>query len=97
MTVDDPIQTFLQFMTGNIPDQLSLGGGRWFTVVLYWLLLIGSLSVAGLNWRLDPLQQTARDVGVYAMRLLMAGMWYLGTLWKLPLPVSGGFQFWMGQ
>jgi len=27
----------------------------------------------------------------------MAGMWYLGTLWKLPLPVSGGFQFWMGQ
>ena len=22
-------------------------------------------------------------------------MWYLGSLWKLPLPVSPGFQFWM--
>jgi uncharacterized membrane protein YphA (DoxX/SURF4 family) len=97
MTVDNPLHTFLQFMSGNIPDQLALGEGRWFTVVFYWLLLICSLSVAFVNWRLDPRQRTVHDVGVYSMRLLMAGMWYLGTLWKLPLPVAGGFQFWMGQ
>lgn len=97
MTADNPLQFFLQFMTGNIPDQLSLGNGRWFTVALYWLLLIASLSVACVNWRLDPRQRTVRDISIYVLRLLMAGMWYLGTLWKLPLPVSGGFQFWMGQ
>ena len=97
MTADNPLHTFFQFMTGNIPDQLSLGGGRWLTVIFYWLLLIGSLSVAGVNWRLDQRQHTVQHLGIYSMRLLMAGMWYLGTLWKLPLPVSGGFQFWMSQ
>jgi uncharacterized membrane protein YphA (DoxX/SURF4 family) len=97
MTADNPLHTFFQFMTGSIPDQLSLGGGRWFTVILYWLLLIGSLSVAGVNWQLDQRQHTVQHLGIYSMRLLMAGMWYLGTLWKLPLPVSGGFQFWMSQ
>jgi uncharacterized membrane protein YphA (DoxX/SURF4 family) len=97
MTADNPLHTFLQFMSGNIPDQVSLGDGRWFTIALYWLLLIGSLSVAYLNWPLDPRQHTVRDVGVCGMRLLMAGMWCLGTLWKLPLPVSSGFQFWTSQ
>ena len=97
MTPDNPIHTFLQFLGGNIPDQLALGSLRWLTVAFYWALLAGSLSVACLNWQLDPAQRTAGHVGTYAMRLLMAGMWYLGTLWKLPLPVSDGFQFWLGQ
>ena len=30
------------------------------------------------------------------MRLVAAGMWYQGTLWKLPLPVSDAFMFWTG-
>jgi hypothetical protein len=46
MTADNPLHTFLRFMTGNILDQLSLGSGRWFNFILYWVLLIGSLSVA---------------------------------------------------
>ena len=31
------------------------------------------------------------------MRFSLAGMWYLGTLWKLPLPVSDGFKYWLEQ
>jgi hypothetical protein len=27
---DNPIHTFFQVLGGNIPDQLSLGGYRWF-------------------------------------------------------------------
>jgi len=54
---DNPIHTFLQVLGGNIPDQLSLGGFRWFEVVLYWVLLIGSLAIATTNWRLDPTQR----------------------------------------
>jgi uncharacterized membrane protein YphA (DoxX/SURF4 family) len=30
------------------------------------------------------------------MRLTMAGMWYQGTIWKLPLPVSDAFMYWTG-
>ncbi len=89
--------TFIQFMTGGIPDQVALGNYRWLVVALYWALLIGSFVVAAQNWLRDPQQRTGYHAGVFAMRLVAAGMWYLGSLWKLPLPVSGGFQSWMEQ
>ncbi|HEX3402872.1 MAG TPA: TQO small subunit DoxD [Acetobacteraceae bacterium] len=92
---DNPIHTFFQILGGSIPDLLSLGGYRWFEVVLYWALLIGSLTIAYANWRMDETQRTGTHISIYAMRLVSAGMWYLGTLWKLPLPVSTGFQFWL--
>jgi hypothetical protein len=92
---DNPIHTFFQVLGGNIPDQLSLGGFRWFEVVLYWVLLIGSLAIGYTNWRLDSTQRTGTHLSIYAMRLVSAGMWYLGTLWKLPLPISAGFKYWL--
>jgi hypothetical protein len=94
---DNPIHAFFQVLGGNIPDQLSLGGYRWFEVALYWVLLIGSLAVAYTNWRMDATQRTGTHLSIYAMRLVSAGMWYLGTLWKLPLPVSAGFKYWLGN
>lgn len=93
---DNPIHTFFQFLTGGIPDQLSLGDLRWFTVALYWAILLGSFYVFYLNWQRDPAQRTVNHVSIYLMRVLAAGMWYLGTLWKLPLPVAAGFHFWLG-
>jgi hypothetical protein len=92
---DNPIHTFFEVLGGNIPDQLALGGYRWFEVALFWMLLLGSLAIAYTNWRLDSTQRTGTHVSIYVMRLVSAGMWYLGTLWKLPLPVSGGFKFWL--
>ena len=94
---DNRIHTFFQVLSGNIPDQLNLGGYRWFEVVFYWVLLIGSLSIAYTNWRMDATQRTGTHLSIYAMRLVSAGMWYLGTLWKLPLPVSAGFRYWLGN
>src|ERR1700733_14667305 len=44
---------------------------------------------------MDATQRTGTHISIYAMRLVSAGMWYLGSLWKLPLPVSGGFKFWL--
>ena len=43
---DNPIHTFFEVLGGNIPDQLALGGYRWFEVAVYWVLLLGSLAVA---------------------------------------------------
>ena len=94
---DNPVHTFLLFMTGQIPDQLALGDLRWFTVALYWLLFIGGIGIALYNWLADPRQRTLQHLSIFVLRFTAAGMWYLGTLWKLPWPVSGGFQFWMEQ
>ncbi len=92
---DDPIHTFFQFMTGQIPDQMGLGNLRWFTVLLYWAIFLGGIAVAVVNLQRDPEQRTAHHFGVFVLRFSMAGMWFLGTLWKLPFPVSDGFKFWM--
>ena len=73
-------------------SRLSLGGFRWFEVVLYWVLLIGSLAI---GYTFDSSQRTGTHLSIYAMRLVSAGMWYLGTLWKLPLPISAGFKYWL--
>ncbi len=95
---DNFFHTFFQLLTGQTGDQAGLPGIlRWFTVILYWALFLGGLSVAVRAWRLDPAQRTARNAGLFLMRFTMGGLWYLGSLWKLPLPVSGGFQSWMEQ
>ena len=82
---DNPIHTFFQVLGGNIPDQLSLGGFRWFEVVLYWVLLIGSLAIGYTNWRLDSTQRTGTHLSIYAMRLVSAGMCWLFALVLQPL------------
>jgi uncharacterized membrane protein YphA (DoxX/SURF4 family) len=92
---DNPIHTFLQFLTGQVPDQIHLGGLGWVTILLYWVMLVSGVSIAVVNWHRDPQQRTANHLSICAMRFLMAGMWYLGTLWKLPWPVSDGFKFWL--
>ena len=94
---DNPIHTFLQFLAGQIPDQVALGDLRWVTVLFYWMLLITGVAVAVVNWRRDPAQRTVHHLSVFSLRMLAAGMWWLGTLWKLPLPVSAGFKFWLEQ
>jgi hypothetical protein len=94
---DNPIHTFFQFLVGDIPDQLSLGNLRWFTVALYWLILVPSIAIALYNWYRDPSQRTINHLCVCAMRMVAAGMWYLGTLWKIPFPVAAGFRYWLAQ
>jgi hypothetical protein len=94
---DNPFHTFFQFLVGDIPDQLSLGTLRWFTVALYWLILVPSLIIAVYNWRRDPEQRTINHLSIFAMRMVAAGMWYLGTLWKIPFPIASGFRYWLAQ
>lgn len=98
---DNPVHTVLQFLVGGIPDQLTVAKSMPLVAVLlvtlYWSALVGGIVVAVLNWRRDPAQRTAHAIGVFVLRMTMAGMWWLGILWKLPLPVSDGFKYWLGQ
>jgi uncharacterized membrane protein YphA (DoxX/SURF4 family) len=60
----------------------------------WWLLLIAGIAIAVFNRQRDPTQRTERNLAILGMRFLGAGMWYVGSLWKLPLPESEGFQAW---
>jgi uncharacterized membrane protein YphA (DoxX/SURF4 family) len=92
----NPFSDLVTFLIGNSGDQNALGPYKYLTVVFFGALIVGGLYVAWLNWSTDPRQRTAKHLWIFAMRFLMAGMWYQGSLWKLPWPVSSGFRYWLG-
>ena len=92
-----PLADSLQFLAGDTPDHAALGGAGKLLVLFYAALLIGSVVVAAINLSRDPAQRTVRDSLIWMFRVLIGTMWFQGSLWKLPLPVAGGFQYWTGQ
>ena len=93
----NPFYDSLQFLIGNTPDHAAIGWARYVLVVAYAGLLIGSVAIAARNWSLEPAQRTGRNLTIWMFRLLIGTMWFQGSLWKLPLPISSGFQYWTGQ
>jgi len=81
----NPLHDALRFLTQ--PD--------WFTPVL-WLLLLTAIGAAVLAWRRNPAARAPRDLGVWALRVLMGTMWWQQTLWKIP-PNFDGLKYWMQQ
>ncbi len=67
----------------------------WFTPV-FWLLLLASVMIAIRVWRGEPAQRTAHALGIWALRVLVGGMWWQQTLWKIP-PNFDGLRYWMEQ
>jgi uncharacterized membrane protein YphA (DoxX/SURF4 family) len=85
------------FVIGSTEDHEKLGAFAYVFVMLFVLLLAASLWIAWTNWRDDPAQRTGTHVTTWVCRVLIGCMWFQGCLWKLPLPISDGFQYWTGQ
>jgi hypothetical protein len=84
------------FLIGLTEDHQKSGVGYALTA-LFLALLIASVLIAWRNWRDDPAQRTGEHVATWFMRVMIGSMWFQGSLWKLPLPVSEPFQFWTGE
>lgn len=89
----NPVYDAWLFLIGNTGDHQGSGVG-WLLTLVFLLLLAGSLWLSVWNWQQDPTQRTKEHVAIWFMRVMIGAMWYQGSLWKLPLPVSGGFKFW---
>ena len=63
---------------------------------VFWLLLLLSCAIAFAAWRRYPGQRTTRHVGIWLLRLLVGGLWWQQSLWKIP-PNFGGLIYWMKQ
>lgn len=97
----DPFSDAFAFLIGATDGHASIGRGNiyWGSapfILLSTGLVAGSIVLAVVNWFADPAQRSGRNVAVWLMRTLVGGMWLEGSLWKLPLPVSDGFKFWLG-
>ena len=88
----NPFSDFWNFVIGNTEDYNALGTWKYLLVVLFVVLIAASITIAIKNWQEDPSQRTGSHFGTWLVRVLVGGMWFQGMLWKLPLPVSGGFR-----
>ena len=93
----NPFTDVWHFLTATTNDYLHQGDWRFLILALFWALLLVSTAVAIRNWREDPTQRTGRHFGIWLVRVLIGCMWFQGMLWKLPLPVSDGLQYWTEQ
>jgi uncharacterized membrane protein YphA (DoxX/SURF4 family) len=92
----NPFSDVVSFLAGSAHDYNPFGASRYISVAFYLTVIAGSCFVAWRNWSADPAQRTVKNIFIWLMRLTIAGMWYQGTLWKLPLPVSDAFMYWTG-
>jgi len=93
----NPLTDVWQFLTASTSDYLDLGGWRFLILALFWALMLASIVIAVWNWKEDPTQRSGRHIGICVVRVLIGCMWFEGMLWKLPLPLSGGLQYWTEQ
>jgi TQO small subunit DoxD len=93
----NPITDVWQFLIGTTGDHLRLGNWRYLVLALFWALLLAGIAVALRNWQEDSEQRSGRHLGIWLVRVLIGCMWFQGMLWKLPLPVSDGLQYWTEQ
>lgn len=93
----NPVTDVWQFLTAATSDYLKLGNWRYVILAMFWALLVASIVIALQNWREDPEQRTGKHLGTWFVRVLIGCMWFEAMLWKLPLPASGGLQYWTEQ
>jgi uncharacterized membrane protein YphA (DoxX/SURF4 family) len=93
----NPFTDAWQFLTAATDDHVALGGWRFAILALFWALLAASVVIAVKNWNEDPEQRSGRHIGMWIVRVLIGCMWFEGMLWKLPLPASGGLEYWTEQ
>ena len=93
----NPFTDVLSFLTANTSEYLHQGNWRYLILLVFWVLLLASIAVAFKNWREDPAQRSGRALGIWLVRVLIGCLWFQGMLWKLPLPVSDGLQYWTEQ
>lgn len=94
----NPFNDTLQFLLGRTGDHNNAGPFFWYVLTFGFLALLGAgLWIAWRNWQDDPSQRTVEHVGTWIMRTLIGCMWFQGSLWKLPLPISGGLDGWTRQ
>jgi uncharacterized membrane protein YphA (DoxX/SURF4 family) len=74
-----------------------------WTTAVYWLLLLGSITIAIYAWKSIPSQRSWSNVTDWLCRLFIGSMWWQQTLWKLPPlytdnpgdPTNSGLHYWM--
>lgn len=86
-----------EFLIGATEDHIQIGGWRYVFAALFLAFVVAGIYFTIRNWQEEPSQRTAQHLGIWVVRTLIGYMWAQSVLWKLPLPVSSGLQYWTEQ
>jgi hypothetical protein len=93
----NPLSDSWAFLIGQSDFHREAGTQGIFMVPLFYALVIASIVIAIRNWSADPEQRTAHHAFTWFFRTMIGVMWFEGSVWKLPLPLSAGFPYWIDQ
>ena len=94
----NPFYDTWEFLLGRTGDHGNAGSFfAWVLTLGFLALLAANFWIAWRNWHEEPRQRTFEHGATWFMRSLIGCMWFQGSLWKLPLPVSGGLDGWTRQ
>ena len=95
--MSDPISDLIAFLTANTGDYLLMGWFRFVLLAYFYGLVAASVAFLFINWRDDPSQRTGANLWLWLARLFIGGMWFQGSLWKVPFTDNDGLLFWTKQ
>ena len=92
-------------MANPLSDVLQFLSNPFWTTVVFWLLILGSIAIAVYAWVNILSQRTPQHLANWIFRFLIGSMWWEQTLWKLPPyytdhpedPTGTGLYYWMTQ
>lgn len=80
-----------------ITDAIAFLADTGFPKPVFWLLLLGSATIAVLVWRSEPAQHSIEHVGRCLLRVIVGAMWWQQSLWKVPPHYDWGLVHWMQE
>jgi uncharacterized membrane protein YphA (DoxX/SURF4 family) len=86
-----------------LSDVLNFLVNPAWTTAVYWVLVLGSITIAFYAWKSIASQRSWRNLADWLCRFFIGSMWWQQTLWKLPPyytdnpsePTTTGLYFWM--
>ena len=80
----NPLTDLVAFLTADATDYDALGAARYVILLVFYALMIASLTLFVVNLRDERAQRSGRLLWLWLIRVLVGCMWFQATLRTLP-------------
>lgn len=95
--MSNPLSDLVAFLTADTGDYGGLGAAKYVVLLVFYALMIASLTLFVVNLRDERAQRSGRLLWLWLIRVLIGCMWFQATLWKLPFGTGNGLYYWTQQ
>ncbi|RYB04762.1 DoxX family protein [Lichenibacterium ramalinae] len=89
-----PLNDLVAFLTGAAADYEALGAARYVVLVVFYALVVASLTLLVVNLRDDRGQRSGGLLWLWLVRVAVGCLWFKAMLWTLPFGTDNGLHAW---